>query len=344
VKAESIAWLWDQYIPLGNLSIIEGDPGVLKSTITLDLVARVTTGRDFPDGSPCGAQGGAVLLSAEDSISNTIRPRLEAAGADLEKVIGLETIRDENNEPRPITFPRDVEYLRAAINEVSATVVIIDPLTAFHDKDVNSYSDTNVRTMLAPLKALAEETGVAIVVVRHWKKGGESNAKHKGGGSIAYTGAARSVFCVADEPSEEDGEQHYIFAHVKHNLAPRQPSLRFRGESVNDTVLIDWLGTSDLLASDLTDPDRRGNIDDAVEVLRDLLKGGAKQKESDVRRAVLNQTSVSISTYKRARTRAGVQSAPFGFQGPSMVWLPSPSEASGDHQYDDDERAGMEAF
>jgi putative DNA primase/helicase len=96
VAVERVTWLWQGRIPLGALTLMDGDPGLGKSLITLDLVARVTTGQPMPDESP-GLLGGAVLLSAEDDLAATIRPRLAAAGADMSRVLAVQTVRRPQN-------------------------------------------------------------------------------------------------------------------------------------------------------------------------------------------------------------------------------------------------------
>ena len=88
VPQEPIHWLWYPYFPLGKISLIDGDPNVGKSLLTLDLAARVTTGAPMPDGSP-GVHGSVLLISAEDDIADTVRPRFVAAGGDLTRLRAL---------------------------------------------------------------------------------------------------------------------------------------------------------------------------------------------------------------------------------------------------------------
>src|SRR5262249_48078886 len=127
VEPRPIAWLWPRRIPRGKITILDGDPDVGKSTLTLDLAARVTTGALMPDGSP-GTLGGVVLLSAEDDASDTIVPRLQAADADLGRIHLLEAVRCEGRDPLPPVLPANVNELEAAIVKTDAALVIVDPL------------------------------------------------------------------------------------------------------------------------------------------------------------------------------------------------------------------------
>jgi hypothetical protein len=92
VEPEPVAWLWNGFIPLGKLTVLHGDPGVSKSTLTLEIAARVSTGMLMPDLSTCRPPADVLLLLAEDGIGDTIRPLLDAAGADLTRVHVLDCI------------------------------------------------------------------------------------------------------------------------------------------------------------------------------------------------------------------------------------------------------------
>src|SRR5438270_421749 len=81
IKTEQLHWLWEKRIPRGKLITLDGDPGLGKSLLTLDLAARITTGRPVPDGTP-GVQGSVILIAPEDAATDTIKPRVEAAGGD----------------------------------------------------------------------------------------------------------------------------------------------------------------------------------------------------------------------------------------------------------------------
>src|SRR5215207_7634630 len=160
VQAETVEWLWERRIPLGKITVLDGDPGLGKSVLTTDLAARVTTGRAMPYGFQKREPAGVVILSAEDGAGDTIRPRFDAAGGDPEKVVLLGT-------EEMLGIPEDLGTIERAIKQVDAKLVIVDPIMAFMGEEVNPNSDKEVRRALTPVKQLAERLGVAVLIVRH---------------------------------------------------------------------------------------------------------------------------------------------------------------------------------
>jgi hypothetical protein len=305
VQPERVEWLWDGRIPCGNITLVDGDPGLGKSTFTLDLAARVSTGRAMPDGA-LGLLGGVVLVSAEDGLADTIRPRLEAAGADLERVAVLTSIRGENGSLPEL--PEDVLGIENAIREVRAVLLVLDPLMAFLSGHVNAHRDQHVRRALAPLARMAERARVAAVVVRHLNKGSGANPLHRGGGSIGIIGAARAGLLIARDPDTEDLR---VLALVKSNLGPRMPSLGFRIVTTESGVArIEWLGESShtterLLAEPVT-PEERSALEEAVDVLREILQDGPVES-NEVRRQA-QAAGIADRTVWRAKAALGVRS------------------------------------
>jgi hypothetical protein len=275
VVPEPVRWLWEGRIALGKLNLVDGDPGTGKSAATTDLAARVSVGKPWPDGAPCKA-GGVVILSAEDGLADTIRPRFDAAGGDPLKVVALSTVPDAEGNERQIAIPDDLNVIEVAIERVGALLVVMDPLMAFLPGEVNSHRDQDVRRALAPTAKLAERTGAAIVVVRHLNKATGGNALYRGGGSIGIVGAARSGLLIAKHP-EDDSRR--VLASIKSNLAAPAPSLVFGLSSTEEgAVRVDWKGESILDAAALlsapTDPEERSVLQDAKDLLREVLEDG----------------------------------------------------------------------
>jgi RecA-family ATPase len=152
------------------LAILDGDLGLGKSLVTLDLCARLTRGRRFPNGTPAPA-GSVVIVNCEDGVADTIRPRLDALGADLGRVHLFRGRVAAGSEQLP-SFPRDPARLERAVRQVGAVLVIIDPIMAFFDETVCTGNDQSVRQTLAPLARLAEETTCAVLLVRHLNETG----------------------------------------------------------------------------------------------------------------------------------------------------------------------------
>jgi hypothetical protein len=225
-------WLWLHRVPRGALTILDGDPGLGKSTITTDLAARVSRGWNRPPGGG-PAEGskpaGVILLSAEDDNSRTIRPRLEAAGADLNRVHIFEGIR-KDDETTPPVLPWDLGFRESAIKEHEVAVVIIDPFLAFLDSGLDAHKDQRV---LHKMKQLAEDTGVSMVLIRHLNKLTGGSAMYRGGGSIGITGAARSAMLVGRHPDEPS---KCVLASVKSNLGPIPKALTYSVEPVESST------------------------------------------------------------------------------------------------------------
>ena len=329
VKSCQIHWLWPGRIPLGKLTVIDGDPGLGKSLLTLDLAARLTRGDGMPDGSGSDLNGprGVVLLSAEDDPADTIRPRLDAAGADVSRIVILASVRDGAEQRGP--HIGDLDAIRHAITDVGAALVIIDPLMAHVPEDRNTHRDQDIRRALAPLAALAADTGVAVIVVRHLNKTAGVNPLYRGGGSIGIIGAARSGLLVAVDPEDAEGSTR-VLAIQKANLAARAPSLKYRITEVRPGVAgVAWVGESNLSAYDLLDAagqDQEGKseLDETSSWLIATLKDGPVQTKQLQRDA--EGAGHSWATVRRAQRRLKVLVVKEDFKG-GWTWRLPPEDA-----------------
>jgi AAA domain len=300
VQPEQVRWLWQGRIPLGKITVIDGDPGLGKSLITLDLAARITRGREMPDGTP-GPQGGVVLASGEDGLADTVRPRLEVAGADLTRIVDITVTVQEKGQL--LTIPDDLARLEQAIVRVGAVLVVIDPVYSFLNHKVNTDKDSQIRQALSQLAKLAERLGVAIVLVRHLNKADEKKAIYRGGGSMGLIGLARSGLLVAKSRKSQGN----VLASVKCNLAARPPAMVFSVEATPRGIpLIDWLGEGTETADELTLQFRPNKTHQAAIFLTDALsKEPLPSKALEVMAA---QAGIASKTYQRARKVAGVES------------------------------------
>lgn len=303
VVPERVQWLWPGYLPAGKLVVLDGDPGLGKSTLTLDLAARITTGERMPDGSAgLGGPRDVVVLSAEDGPADTIRPRLEVAGADLTRVHVIAI--DSERFP---SFPEDVGETQRKVEEHDAALVIIDPLMALLGGAINSWRDQDIRQALAPLTAMADQTGVTVVMVRHLNKTTGGNPLYRGGGSIGIIGAARVGLLVTLDPACAEGR---VLAVSKSNLGPLPDSIRFSVEDVGGDPRIRWGSTTTMTAQQLLDATpyvpSHGELAVAVEFLRSLLAGGPVPAVEGERAARV--ASLSMATLKRAKAVLGVRS------------------------------------
>jgi RecA-family ATPase len=319
IRPEVVDWFWPKRIPLGKITIEDGDPDQGKSLLSIDLAARCTSGRSMPD-DVAGATGGAVLLNCEDDSADTIVPRLLAAGANLERVRILKTIGQGNNE-RQIEIPLDIPAIREAALDVGATLIVIDPLMGFLTDKANSWRDQDVRRALAPLAALAAELHVAILVIRHLNKSTEGNPLYRGGGSIGIIGAARAGLVVGGDPDDESGEPK-ILAVSKSNLSRKAPSLRYRLDPHGTTVIVRWLGESEHRASTILaaeEGQEKSKTEECRRFIVGALENGARPAKDVIREA--KAAGFSERTLDRAKIRAKVETYRAGFgKGGEWMW------------------------
>ncbi|MDP9093407.1 MAG: AAA family ATPase [Actinomycetota bacterium] len=324
VLPERVDWLWFGRLPLGKIVVLDGDPSVGKSTTAVDCAARVSTGALWPDGAP-NRRGDVLLLSAEDGLADTIRPRLDAAHGDPARVHALTEIRycDEAGEvrTRPVTLS-DLDQIERTVKATRSVLVVIDVLMAFLPSKVDSHRDQDVRGLLSGLAAMAERTGSCVLLLRHLNKSAGGSAMYRGGGSIGIIGAARVGLLAAVDP--EDDERR-VLAGIKSNLAPLPSALSYQlvDSPEHGCARVQWLGTSAHNAGSLLsmprDDDERTERDEAVEWLtKYLVDSGGETIAADVIKAA-NRDGIAKTTLHRARKRAGVTSTKDGFGGP-WIW------------------------
>ena len=317
VEPEEVSWLWHPFIPVGKLTLLEGDPGVGKTHLALALAAAVSRGWPLPgeDGVPSGARAPAssLYLTAEDGLADTLRPRLDAAQADASRVYVLDGMRDKDGEREGVTL-QDLDTLRDALEEVRPALLVVDPLQGFLGP-LDMHRANEVRPVLAGLGRLAEEFSCSVVCIRHLRKSACDRAVHRGLGSVDFAAAARSILLVGRDP-EDDARR--VMAQSKSSLAAEGQSLAFTlGDGFH------WAGTSELTPDDLLaapKSDRTGAVDAAAEWLRgELAEGAAAASVLTVRARAAGH---SERTLKRAKAALGVEAEKSGFRGGWLWALP----------------------
>ena len=323
VQPEPLHWLWPGRIPLGKVTMIAGDPGLGKSFLTLDLAARISTGTPWPDAqSEANPTGGTVLLSAEDDIADTIRPRLDAAGADVSRIVVLRAVQHGEGPARMFNLATDLEALDQAIRGCGdCRLVVVDPITAYLGK-TDSHNNADMRGLLAPLADMAGRLGVAIVAVSHLNKSGTGPAMYRTMGSLAFVAAARAVWVVTKD--KEDPTRRLVLP-VKNNLAPDKGGLAYSLLNDDDGIpRVFWDAepvnmTADDALSEERDDDARSERGAAAEWLRDALAAGPMPAK-DVKREA-RENSIAERTLKRAKKAIGAVARRLGFgKGATWYW------------------------
>jgi KaiC/GvpD/RAD55 family RecA-like ATPase len=279
IERQELQWLWPGRIPLGKLTLFAGDPGLGKSLATLDIAARVTRAGALPDGARASTEAGSViLLSAEDDAADTIRPRLEAADADLRKIHILQAVRrpkaNGDTTLEQFSLESDLIALQDAVASLDdARLIVIDPLSAYLG-GVDSHVNAKVRSLLAPLADVASALRVAVLAVTHLNKN-TSSALYRASGSIAFVAAARAVWLFAKNPDDPDQR---LMLPGKMNLAPDQTGLSYRLEAKQGTAVIAWGGAVTVRADAVLEPEgaeRQSERLEAMDWLRERLANGA---------------------------------------------------------------------
>lgn len=313
VEPEEVEWLWHPYIPIGKVTSIEGDPGLGKSWLLMAIAAAISKGGEGLLGKPAAAPATCLLISAEDGLADTIRPRLDGLGADVNSIYAFDKM--------PIADEKGVALLEKHIGELRPALVVIDPLVAYMGGKIDMNKANQTRQIMAGLAQLAEKYRCAIVVLRHLSKGGQDKAIYRGIGSIDITAACRSVLLVAVDPN--DGSRRMV-AHIKSNLAANGQAIGF--------AIVDgefqWHGYVDvtpeqMLAPDSVQNERRSALKEAEAFLCTVLEKGPRLMTEISELA--DQHGISHSTLRRAKRKLGIDSYK---DGEAWFWTLPPKGAN----------------
>jgi len=322
VEPKPISWLWPGRIPLGKLTLYSGDPGLGKSLTTLDMAARVSSGTPWPDApSLLNPAGGVVLLNAEDDLGDTIRPRLDIAGADVSRIIALESVKrfsvgDGSDVGAPFRLTADLQALGQAIAETDGCkLVIIDPITAYLGK-TDSHKNAELRGVLAPLSALAAQHGVAVVAVSHLNKNAGGLAIYRTMGSLAFVAAARAGWIVV---KDTDDPLRRLMLPVKCNLAPDVQGMAYRIESAGPSgaPVVVWepdpvnVSVDDALTAEYGGSGDRTDREQAADWLRIALADGRMYSTQVFEQA--RENGHTVKTIRRAFKDMGGKPAKSGY-------------------------------
>jgi putative DNA primase/helicase len=279
VMPEKIDWVWRGRLAVGKLTILAGEPGLGKSQVTLYVASTVTCGAKWVGSDERARRGRVLMLSAEDGLADTVRPRFDAAGGESSMVSIIRATRSivpGGHTRGTFNLSADLSLLEQEIVRLGdVKLVIIDPLSSYM-MNIDSHRNTDVRSVLEPVGEMAERLKVAILATSHLSKG-DGKAINRIIGSIAFVAAARAVFTVVEDP---DNEGRRLFLSVKNNIAPSQAGLAFRLEQreiapeiVGSAVAWDENAIVELTADQVLSgaASQPSTKDDAVEFLRSVL-------------------------------------------------------------------------
>lgn len=273
VEAEDVDWLWYPYIPLRKVTLLEGDPGLGKSWITMSLASYISQGKKLP-GAKKAERGKVLIMSCEDGISDTIKPRLQSLNANHSSIFAYEDMVILDDE--------GLDEIEKAIKQIEPVLVIIDPLVAYMGGRVDLNKANETRQVMAGLADLAEQNNVAIVGIRHLTKGSKEKSIYRGTGSVDIIGAARSALMVLQHPDEKDFR---AVCHIKSNLAPKGDTLEY-SLTPGKSNPFEWEGTNDMTAEQimsLIDKNKpTSSTDEALEFLTGFMKEGKLYEEREL--------------------------------------------------------------
>lgn len=294
VRSTETDWLWYPYIPFGKLTVIQGDPGEGKSTFALYLAAQLTTGRGIDKPNQLERAPRIVCYqNAEDGIADTIKPRLESAGADCKLVL----CADESAEPISITDGR----LELMMRRFHPSLMVLDPLQAYLGADVDMHRANEIRPVMSYLSALAEQYHCAVVLIGHMNKMQKTRSLYRGLGSIDITAAARSVLLIARDPSHPENR---VITQIKNSLAPAGEPVAF---TLDADSKVQWLGKYEITLDEMLSGENRNYK--PRDKAADLIRGMFQERETVSARSVIEaaeKAGISITSLKRARDQLGI--------------------------------------
>lgn len=257
VQSQEIEWLWHPFIPYGKLTIIQGDPGDGKTTFVLNIAAKLSKGESLDKNMKITESINIIYQTAEDGLADTVKPRLELAGADCEKIMVI----DESDKSLSMADER----LEEAIVRTGARLLILDPIQAYLGGGMDMNRANEARDMTKKLGALAEKTKCAIILIGHMNKASGNKAAYRGMGSIDFFAVARSVLLVGRVEGEPDIR---AVVQIKNNLAafghPKAFALSEDG--------FQWLGDYEITVEEILGgiAPKANKLEQAKQMLREL--------------------------------------------------------------------------
>ncbi|MFC1739444.1 AAA family ATPase [Planctomycetota bacterium] len=299
IPSEPLEWLWPNRFPNGAITMIGGEPDVGKSFLTVSIIARVTTGRPWPDVDCEICKGSAILVCCEDHLRRTVKPRLEAAGADLSKVETITNTRNSNGQRYWFNLKEHLGLLEKA-RKKDTRLIVIDPLGSFLG-GCGLSTNTRTRAIMDPISEFAARCNLTILLITHLNKNVKASSLHRFLDSIGQVAAARSAWLICEDKARKDRR---LMLPVKANLSKKRTGLAYW--LVDDVVEFepDVIEDPDLyMVSGATRSTPK--LDAAKEWLTEILADG-QVKSADILR-MADEAGISEDTLRRAKDELGVE-------------------------------------
>ena len=293
IQSQEIEWLWYPFIPYGKLTIIQGDPGDGKTTMVLNLAAKLSKGEALDENMKVTEPVNVIYQTAEDGLADTVKPRLELAGADCERIIVI----DESDKSLSMVDER----LEEAIVRTGARLLILDPIQAYLGGGMDMNRANEARDMTKKLGALAEKTKCAIILIGHMNKASGNKAAYRGMGSIDFFAVARSVLLVGRVEGESNTR---AVVQIKNNLAafghPKAFALSEDG--------FKWLGDYEITVDEVLGgiTPKANKMEQAKQMLRELAETQSALLSNEIFDRA-NELGISKRTLENAKKELGVQ-------------------------------------
>jgi putative DNA primase/helicase len=313
IEAKPMAWLWPQRLVSSGLNVVTGLMGQTKGLFMVDVAAKITRGSRWEDSSGHAPAGSVLWIGSEDDPATVLRPRLDAAGADVSKVAYLQGVRTsaDDDDFRPLSIGQDLGKIAAALDRLpDCRMIVLDPVTEFMEADDNASKE--IRAELMPFVKLAAARGIALVVVCHQNKKQGLSTLQKIAGGGAFGQIARTTLVFAEDPSDEETDdlrrrRLMIVAKMSGGRKNVGQAYRLRIQDGCSTPSIHWIGGEINVDADEIGFKPSGGreheerIGDAVDMLRGLLADGARagaEVEAELKSAGMGRRQIDKACSK----------------------------------------------
>jgi len=323
VEPVPVQWLWFNRFAQGKLCLLVGNPGVGKSFASLDIAARISTGNywpdndNLPDGANRAPKGSVIILTAEDGLADTVRPRLDKMDADCNKIFAIEGVHRAQDDTQfkfwpngelPVTdffdLSRDLELLKKKLGQIEdVKLIIIDPLSAYYGSKVDTHRNAAIRSVLAPLAEVAEHYNVCIIGISHLRKSTSESAIYRVTGSIGQTAAARATWLI--HPDKQNQERK-LFICLKNNLTREKSGLAFN--IIDGRIEYEQNAITDSADDIFQDESEQGaSVQEAIEFI-DGVFFETPNPRAEVVIAKAHKVGISRRTLMRAKAALNIKS------------------------------------